>query len=144
MEHQLAPQGDWRTWIIMGGRGAGKTRAGAEWVRSQVEGAGPKDAGRCRRLALVGETVDQVREVMIFGESGILACSPPDRRPEWQAGRGQLGSSGVVKNDTMRRTILKNFEQWSKRYFVIVDKADSEVAGEHGNRERFYHLRVLD
>ena len=36
--------------------------------------------GRCRRIALVGETVDQVREVMIFGESGILACSPPDRR----------------------------------------------------------------
>ncbi|MBU2982742.1 terminase family protein [Lentibacter algarum] len=90
MPHQLAPEGDWRTWVIMGGRGAGKTRAGAEWVRMQVEGAGPQDAGACQRIALVGETVDQVREVMIFGESGILACSPPDRRPEWQAGRKQL------------------------------------------------------
>ncbi len=90
MPHQLPPAGDWRTWIIMGGRGAGKTRAGAEWIRSVVEGSGPRDAGACRRIALVGETVDQVREVMIFGESGILACSPPDRRPEWQAGRGQL------------------------------------------------------
>jgi len=76
--------------VIMGGRGAGKTRAGAEWVRAQVEGARPLDEGRCKRLALVGETIDQVREVMIFGESGIMACSPPDRRPEWQATRKRL------------------------------------------------------
>ena len=41
-------------------------------------------------MALVGETVDQVREVMIFGDSGILACSPPDRRPEWEATRKRL------------------------------------------------------
>ncbi|MEM8576226.1 MAG: terminase family protein [Pseudomonadota bacterium] len=90
MPHQLPPDGDWRTWVILGGRGAGKTRAGAEWVRAQVEGPLPWDAGRCRRVALVGETIDQVREVMIFGDSGILACSPPDRRPEWQAGRKRL------------------------------------------------------
>ena len=90
LPHQLPPEGDWRTWVIMGGRGAGKTRAGAEWVRAQVEGARPGDKGRARRVALVGETLDQVREVMIFGESGILACSPPDRRPEWQAGRRRL------------------------------------------------------
>jgi len=90
LEHQLPPDGNWRTWVIMGGRGAGKTRAGAEWVRAQVEGARPLDEGRCTRLALVGETIDQVREVMIFGESGILACSPPDRRPEWQATRKRL------------------------------------------------------
>ena len=90
MEHQLPPEGDWRTWVIMGGRGAGKTRAGAEWVRSMVEGATPFDAGRAARVALVGETIEQVREVMIFGDSGILACSPPDRRPAWQAGRKRL------------------------------------------------------
>jgi predicted phage terminase large subunit-like protein len=90
LPHQLPPDGAWKTWVIMGGRGAGKTRAGAEWVRAEVEGAGPLDAGRSRRVALVGETVDQAREVMVFGESGILACSPPDRRPEWQAGRKQL------------------------------------------------------
>ena len=89
-EHQLPPKGDWRTWVILGGRGAGKTRAGAEWVRSQVEGAMPMDPGRARRLALVGETIDQVREVMIFGDSGILACSPEDRRPTWEAGRKRL------------------------------------------------------
>ncbi len=90
LPHQLPPEGAWKTWVIMGGRGAGKTRAGAEWVRAEVEGAGPDDPGRSKRVALVGETVDQVREVMIFGESGILAVSPPDRRPEWEAGRKRL------------------------------------------------------
>ncbi|WP_101068935.1 DNA-packaging protein [Roseovarius salinarum] len=90
MDHQLPPGGDWRTWVVMGGRGAGKTRAGAEWVRTKIEGARPLDEGPCRRLALVGETVEQVREVMVFGESGIMACSPPDRRPEWQAMRKRL------------------------------------------------------
>lgn len=88
--HQLAPAGDWRSWVIMGGRGAGKTRAGAEWVRAQVEGARPRDPGRARRVALVAETIDQAREVMVFGESGILACSPPDRRPEWVSTRRML------------------------------------------------------
>ncbi|WP_291238904.1 terminase family protein [Gemmobacter sp.] len=90
LPHQLPPEGAWKTWVIMGGRGAGKTRAGAEWVRAQVEGARPSDPGRASRLALVGETVDQVREVMVFGESGILACSPPDRRPVWEATRKRL------------------------------------------------------
>ena len=90
MAHQLPPEGDWRSWVILGGRGAGKTRAGAEWVRSMVEGVLPDDPGLASRVALVGETFDQVREVMIFGDSGILACSPPDRRPEWIAGRRML------------------------------------------------------
>lgn len=90
LEHQREPLGDWATWVILGGRGAGKTRAGAEWIRSQVEGAMPLDAGKCKRLALVGETIDQVREVMVFGESGIIACSPPDRKPEWIAARKTL------------------------------------------------------
>ncbi|CAN1533638.1 COG5323 Uncharacterized conserved protein [Paracoccaceae bacterium] len=90
LPHQLAPRGDWKTWVIMGGRGAGKTRAGAEWVRAQVEGAGPGDPGRSKRVALLGETIDQVREVMVLGESGIIACSPPDRRPVWHATRAQL------------------------------------------------------
>jgi phage terminase large subunit-like protein len=90
LPHQLPPDGAWKSWVIMGGRGAGKTRAGAEWVRSVVEGARPLDPGRARRVALVAETFDQAREVMVFGESGILACSPPDRRPEWEAGRKRL------------------------------------------------------
>lgn len=90
LDHQVPPEGDWRTWVILGGRGAGKTRAGSEWVRAQVEGAGPQDPGKAKRVALVGETIEQAREVMVFGESGILQCSPHDRRPEWIAGRNRL------------------------------------------------------
>jgi phage terminase large subunit-like protein len=90
LPHQLPPRGAWKTWVIMGGRGAGKTRAGSEWVRAQVEGAGPADPGKCKRVALVGETIDQVRDVMVLGESGIVACSPPDRKPEWLASKNQL------------------------------------------------------
>ncbi len=90
LPHQLPPDGDWKTWVILGGRGAGKTRAGAEWVRTMVEGAKPLDRGAAQRVALVGETIDQVREVMVFGESGLIACAPPDRRPIWEAGRRRL------------------------------------------------------
>ncbi len=90
LPHQLPPEGQWKSWVIMGGRGAGKTRAGAEWVRAQVEGARPEDPGRAARVALVGESVAQVRDVMVYGESGILACSPPDRRPKWEASRERL------------------------------------------------------
>jgi phage terminase large subunit-like protein len=90
LDHQLPPSDAWRSWVVLGGRGAGKTRAGAEWVRAQVEGARPRDAGKARRVALVGETYDQVRDVMVFGESGIIACSPPDRVPDWIASQRRL------------------------------------------------------
>lgn len=90
LPHQLTPDGHWKTWVILGGRGAGKTRAGAEWVRSKVEGSLPESEGEARRVALVGETFDQARDVMVFGDSGILACSPPDRRPKWEAGKRRL------------------------------------------------------
>jgi len=71
------------------------------------------------------------------GETRIAAMV----KPQFEAQRKQLGSSGVIKNDTMRRTILKDFEMWAKQYFVIVDKADSEVHGARGNQERFYLLK---
>ena len=90
LPHQVPPDGDWRSWVILGGRGAGKTRAGAEWVRAQVEGALPLSPGRARRVALIGETYDQVRDVMVMGDSGILAASPPDRRPRWRATERKL------------------------------------------------------
>ncbi len=90
LPHQVPPEGDWRTWVILGGRGAGKTRAGAEWVRSMVEGPTPGAPGVARRVALVAETMEQAREVMVFGESGIMALCPPDRRPDWIAGRRLL------------------------------------------------------
>lgn len=89
-DHQLPPRGDWTAWLILGGRGSGKTRAGAEWVRMQVEGATPLAAGRAQRIALVAANLDQGREVMVLGESGILACSPADRRPTYQRGARKL------------------------------------------------------
>jgi phage terminase large subunit-like protein len=88
--HQLPPPGDWRTWLLLGGRGAGKTRAGSEWIRAIVEGATPLGGGAYGRIALVAETIDQGREVMIEGPSGIRAVSPPDRRPVWEATRKRL------------------------------------------------------
>jgi len=90
MDHQLPPDGFWRNWVILGGRGAGRTRAGAEWVRSIVEGGRLRSMGRANRVALVAETLDQAREVMIFGESGIIACSPMGRRLRWIAGMRML------------------------------------------------------
>lgn len=88
--HQIAPDGDWTTWAILGGRGAGKTRAGAEWVRSRAEGSTPDAPGQARRIALVGETIDQARSVMVEGDSGVLACSPDDRRPRFVASQNKL------------------------------------------------------
>lgn len=63
-------------------------------------------------------------------------------KPQFEAGKN-MTSNGVIKNDSVRRKILKDFEIWAKQYFLIVDKADSEVAGAHGNRERFYLLKKL-
>jgi phage terminase large subunit-like protein len=81
---QISPAGDWRTWLLLAGRGFGKTRTGAEWVRIQAE---DKRAGR---MALVGPTLAAVREVMIEGESGLLANAHPSFRPDFQSTRLRL------------------------------------------------------
>ncbi|MFC6487536.1 terminase large subunit domain-containing protein, partial [Nitratireductor sp. GCM10026969] len=60
------------TWLVMGGRGCGKTRLGAEWVNALVRGLPPFAEQRYKRIALVGETLADVREVMIEGPSGLL------------------------------------------------------------------------
>ena len=62
-------------------------------------------------------------------------------KPQFEAGGGQK-NKGVIKNDTIRRAILKDFETWAKREFIVVAKADSEVSGKKGNTERFYLLAV--
>lgn len=62
-------------------------------------------------------------------------------KPQFEAEHSSLKHKGVIKNDRMRRAILQDFEAWAKRLFVIVDKADSDVAGAKGNLERFYLLR---
>ena len=63
-------------------------------------------------------------------------------KPQFEAGKQQV-NKGIIKNDAVRRQILRDFEAWAKHYFVIVDKRDSEVAGSKGNRERFYLLRSV-
>ncbi|WP_082733416.1 terminase large subunit domain-containing protein, partial [Sphingobium sp. CCH11-B1] len=74
---QLAPAGDWRVWLMMAGRGFGKTRAGAEWVRSVAE-ADPE-----ARIALVGATLGEARAVMVEGASGVLSVAPWWARPRY-------------------------------------------------------------
>jgi Terminase large subunit, T4likevirus-type, N-terminal len=78
---QTPPGGRWRIWLLLAGRGYGKTRAGAEWLHHVAEEAG-------LRIALVGPTEDEVRSVMIEGASGLLACAPPEGRPEWEPSKG--------------------------------------------------------
>ncbi|PLS80881.1 TlyA family rRNA (cytidine-2'-O)-methyltransferase [Candidatus Saccharibacteria bacterium] len=63
-------------------------------------------------------------------------------KPQFEAGKQQV-SKGIIKNDTVRRAILKDFESWARDLFVIKDKADSDIAGSKGNRERFYLLQPI-
>ena len=81
---QIEPPGDWRVWLIMAGRGFGKTRAGAEWVWARAR-ENP-DA----RIALVGGTVEEVAKVMVEGESGLIACAGSGEEPRWTPSRGIL------------------------------------------------------
>src|SRR5437868_3334526 len=82
--------GPWTTWLVLGGRGAGKTRLGAEWVRAAALGTSPYAARRHRSIALVGESEHDVREVMIEGVSGLLRISPRAERPVWMPSRRRL------------------------------------------------------
>ncbi|MFP9136817.1 DNA-packaging protein [Devosia sp. XGJD_8] len=74
-EHQLPPRGNWTTWLLLGGRGAGKTRAGAEWVRQLAR-------DEVSPIALVGETMTEAEAVMVRGESGVLRVCPPGDKPK--------------------------------------------------------------
>jgi phage terminase large subunit-like protein len=80
---QKPPPGDWRVWLMMAGRGFGKTRAGAEWVLGLAAAPG-------LRIALAGPTEEEARRVMIEGSSGLLASAPEEARPEWEPARGRL------------------------------------------------------
>jgi phage terminase large subunit-like protein len=78
------PPGDWRVWLLLAGRGFGKTRTGAEMVRRLV---GMRTA---RHVALVAPTAADARDVMVEGESGLLAIAPPWDRPEYEPSKRRL------------------------------------------------------
>jgi phage terminase large subunit-like protein len=81
---QTPPDGAWRVWLILAGRGFGKTRTGAEFIRAEV------DAGRASRIALVGRTAADVRDTMIEGESGLLSVYPADQRPRYEPSKRRV------------------------------------------------------
>ncbi len=94
---QCAPEGDWDIWLILSGRGWGKTRTGAEWIREKAL-ASPI------RIALIGETAADARDVMVEGESGILRCHPENERPIYEPSKRRLtwpnGSVATLFNAT--------------------------------------------
>ena len=83
---QQAPAGDWAIWMYLAGRGAGKTRAAAEWVREEAK----YTTNGQRRFALVARTAADVRDVIVEGESGIMNVSPPSERPLYEPSKRRL------------------------------------------------------
>lgn len=81
--NQIAPEGEWRIWLIKAGRGFGKTRSGGEWVLDRVRQGS-------RRIALVGPTAADVRDIMVEGESGILAIAPGHEKPIYEPSKRRL------------------------------------------------------
>lgn len=84
-DNQIAPEGTWNNWLVLAGRGFGKTRMGSEWIRGKVCGdtpLSPPPSG-WKRIALVAETAADARDVMVLGDSGILASHPKAFRPDW-------------------------------------------------------------
>lgn len=83
------------------------------------------------------EILPHVAENLMNSSTVLIAMV----KPQFEAGRHQV-NKGIIKNDKVRRQILSDFEDWAKKYFVILDKKDSEVAGSKGNLERFYKLKL--
>lgn len=90
-EDQCPPPGDWRVWLLLAGRGFGKTRTGAEWVRGFAE------ATPGARIALVAASLNEARQVMVEGESGLLAIADPAMRPDYESSLRRLSwANGAV------------------------------------------------
>ncbi|MDT7529419.1 terminase family protein [Sphingopyxis sp. SE2] len=88
---QCPPAGDWHVWMLLAGRGFGKTRTGAEWIRGYAE------THRGARIALVAASLHEGRQVMIEGESGLLAIAPDDDRPDYESSLRRLSwANGAV------------------------------------------------
>lgn len=86
----MPPAGDWLTWVILAGRGFGKTRCGSEWVRSMVCGPTPLSGGLASRVALVAETAADARDVMVEGDSGVLGVHAKAFRPTYEPSKRRL------------------------------------------------------
>jgi 23S rRNA (cytidine1920-2'-O)/16S rRNA (cytidine1409-2'-O)-methyltransferase len=105
--------------------------------------AGWKDAGAPEfDVVVMDVSFVSLRDIL---PSIAPMCTPATKviamvKPQFEAGKQQV-NKGVIKNDSVRRQILREFEQWVGKLFVVADKADSEVAGAKGNRERFYLLK---
>lgn len=93
-------------------------------------------------IVVIDVSFVSLRDILpsVAGLASINAQIVAMVKPQFEAGKEQI-NKGIIKNDRMRRDILKNFELWSRQLFVIEDKADSEVAGAKGNLERFYLLK---
>ena len=90
-DEQLPPPPPWVIWVVLAGRGYGKTRTGAEWVRERVA------SGKGRRMIIAGATADDIRDIMIEGESGIMAVSPPWDKPHYHRNQSKLSwANGAV------------------------------------------------
>lgn len=87
---QMLPEGDWTTWLILAGRGWGKTKTGSETIRDLVCGDTPMGRGRYKHIALVAETSGDARDVMVEGPAGILVCHPKDFRPKFEPSKRRL------------------------------------------------------
>ena len=83
------------------------------------------------------EILPHVARALMGSQTVLLAMV----KPQFEAGKGQV-NKGVIKNDKIRRQILAGFEEWARNYFIVQDKRDSDVAGQKGNVERFYLLRL--
>jgi phage terminase large subunit-like protein len=89
--NQLPPLGDWRIWLLLSGRGFGKTRTICEWVRAQVE------TGAAGRIALIAATSADARDVLIEGPAGLLAIAPKWNRPDYEPSKRRLTwSNGAI------------------------------------------------
>jgi phage terminase large subunit-like protein len=117
--NQLPPAGDWFIWLLLAGRGFGKTRAAVEWVRSQIE------SGRARNVAIVGATAADVRDVIVEGPAGILAISPDSNRPAYA---GSL--SRRMRND---QQTIRRFRRRSRAYLGAPGDLASEAVYRSGS-----------
>jgi phage terminase large subunit-like protein len=115
-DDQRPPPGDWIYWLILAGRGAGKTRAGAEAVREWAK--------RFAIVNLIGATHDDVRDVMVLGESGLMAVCPRDERPRYARAAGRLAwPSGAT-------SLLFSAEE-PDRLRALPTRADLRTLDEH-------------